>query len=95
MKLGHAAQKQLAELIAGATALQGDFFRSLAFRYFHPDDVISGEGTRLKGGRFVPAPAVWWFAIVTKFWLPSAGHRRPVRKPSGAIGRVSRLLLSR
>ena len=29
-------------------------FRSVAFRYFHPDDVISGEGTRLSGGRFVP-----------------------------------------
>jgi RES domain-containing protein len=41
-------------LIAGATSLQGDFFRSVAFRYFHPDDVISGEGTRLSGGRFVP-----------------------------------------
>ena len=55
MKLGRAARKQLAELIAGATSLQGDFFRSVAFRYFHPDDVISGEGTRLNGGRFVPA----------------------------------------
>jgi RES domain-containing protein len=41
-------------LIAGATTLQGDFFRSVAFRYLHPDDVISGEGTRLNGGRFVP-----------------------------------------
>ena len=55
MKLGRAARKQLADLIAGATSLQGDFFRSVAFRYFHPDDVISGEGTRLNGGRFVPA----------------------------------------
>jgi RES domain-containing protein len=41
-------------LIANATPLEGDFFRSVAFRYFHPDNVISGEGTRLKGGRFVP-----------------------------------------
>jgi RES domain-containing protein len=40
--------------MAGATPLQGDFFRSVAFRHFHPDDVISGEGTRLNGGRFVP-----------------------------------------
>jgi RES domain-containing protein len=55
LKLGRAARKQLAALIAGATSLQGDFFRSVAFRYFHPDDVISGEGTRLNGGRFVPA----------------------------------------
>jgi hypothetical protein len=54
LKLGRAARKQLAELIAAATSLRGDFFRSVAFRYFHPDDVISGEGTRLHGGRFVP-----------------------------------------
>jgi RES domain-containing protein len=54
LKLGRAARKQLAELIAGATSLQGHFFRSVAFRYFHPDDVISGEGTWLNGGRFVP-----------------------------------------
>ena len=52
--MGRAARKQLAELIKGATSLQGDFFRSVAFRYFHPDDVISGEGTRLHSGRFVP-----------------------------------------
>jgi RES domain-containing protein len=54
LRLGRAARKQLAGLIEGATSLKGDFFRSVAFRYFHPDDVISGEGTRLNGGRFVP-----------------------------------------
>lgn len=54
MTLGRAAREQLAELIARATALTGDFFRSVAFRHFHPDDVISGEGTRLNGGRFAP-----------------------------------------
>jgi RES domain-containing protein len=54
LKLGRAARKQLGILIAEASSLKGDFFRSVAFRYFHPDDVISGEGTRLHGGRFVP-----------------------------------------
>ena len=54
MRLGRAARKQLGVLIAGANSLKGDFFRSVAFRYFHPDDVISGDGTRLHGGRFVP-----------------------------------------
>ena len=54
MKLGRAARGHLADLIDSATSLQGDFFRSVAFRHFHPDDVISGEGTRLSGGRFVP-----------------------------------------
>jgi len=40
---------------------KGDFFRSVAFRYFHPDELISGEGTRLHGGRFAPVgvPAVY------------------------------------
>jgi RES domain-containing protein len=54
LRLGRPARKQLAALIEDATPLKGDFFRSVAFRYFHPDDVISGEGTRLNGGRFVP-----------------------------------------
>jgi RES domain-containing protein len=54
LKLERAARKQLADLIARAGALSGDFFRSVAFRHFHPDDVISGEGARLNGGRFVP-----------------------------------------
>jgi hypothetical protein len=40
---------QLRVLIAGATSFKGDFFRSVAFKYFHPDDVISGEGTLLHG----------------------------------------------
>jgi hypothetical protein len=48
LRLGRAARKQLAQLMAGATSLQGDFFRSVAFRYFHPDDVISvGEYPRM------------------------------------------------
>jgi RES domain-containing protein len=28
--------------------------RAACIRYFHPDDVTAGEGTRLNGGRFVP-----------------------------------------
>jgi len=52
--LGRVARQQLDDLIAGAAPLEGDFFRSVAFHYFHPDDVISGEGTRLNGGRFAP-----------------------------------------
>jgi len=60
VKLGRTARAQLSELIARASPLKGDFFRSVAFRYFHPDQLISGDGTRLHGGRFVPigVPAV-------------------------------------
>lgn len=54
MKLTRAARTQLLKLIADAAPLDGTYFRSVAFRYFHPDDLISGEGTRQHGGRFVP-----------------------------------------
>lgn len=61
MKIGRAALAQLDVLIANAGPLKGNFFRPVAFRYFHPDDVISGDGTRIHGGRFAPAgvPAVY------------------------------------
>lgn len=61
MTIGHAARAQLEELISNAAPLEGNFFRSVAFQYFHPDDVISGEGPRVYGGRFVPVgiPAVY------------------------------------
>ena len=54
MTLGRAARTQLNKLVSQASLLEGDFFRSVAFQYFHPDDVINGEGTRIHGGRFVP-----------------------------------------
>lgn len=39
-------------LVEQASPLAGEFFRSVELAYGHPDDVISGEGTRLHGGRF-------------------------------------------
>jgi RES domain-containing protein len=54
LKLTRAARAQLLKLITSAAPLNGTFFRSVAFHYFHPDDLISGEGTRQHGGRFVP-----------------------------------------
>ena len=62
MRLGRAAEAHLLKLISRAEPLCGEFFRSVAFRYFHPDDVISGEGTRLYGGRFVPPGVAAVFA---------------------------------
>jgi len=61
LTIGHTARAQLQELISNAAPLEGNFFRSGAFQYFHPDDVISGEGPRVYGGRFVPLgiPAVY------------------------------------
>ena len=77
MKLGRAARKQLDELIAGAVPLKGDFFRSVAFHYFHPDDVISGEGTRLNGGRFVPVGVKAVFASLEE--ETACAKSRPAR----------------
>ena len=54
MKLTRAAYAQVLKLITKVAPLNGTFFRSVAFRYFHADDLISGEGTRQYGGRFAP-----------------------------------------
>jgi RES domain-containing protein len=46
-------EKGTLALVEQASPLEGQFFRSVELAYGHPDDVISGEGTRLYGGRFV------------------------------------------
>jgi RES domain-containing protein len=45
----------LDELVARAISVEDTFFRSVEITYAVPDDVVSGEGTRLNGGRFAPA----------------------------------------
>jgi hypothetical protein len=46
-------QKHAVALLERAGSLEREYFRSVELSYAHPDDVISGEGTRLYGGRFV------------------------------------------
>jgi RES domain-containing protein len=46
-------EKDALALVEHASPLEGQFFRSVELAYGHPDDVISGEGTRTYGGRFV------------------------------------------
>jgi RES domain-containing protein len=46
-------QKHALALVEQASPLEGEFFRSVELAYAHPDDVVSGEGTRSYGGRFV------------------------------------------
>ena len=46
-------EKDALALVEQASPLEGQFFRSVELAYGHPDDVISGEGTRTYGGRFV------------------------------------------
>ena len=55
MSLSPGWLRVLDELVATATAGEGTFFRSVEITYAVPDDVVSGEGTRLNGGRFAPA----------------------------------------
>jgi RES domain-containing protein len=42
-------------LAAAAAPLSGLFYRSAEWKFAHPKDVLSGEGTRAEGGRYVPA----------------------------------------
>lgn len=53
MTLPRQWEKHALALIEAASPLEGEFFRSVEIAYAHPDDVVSGEGTRLYGGRFV------------------------------------------
>jgi RES domain-containing protein len=46
-------QRQLLALVKRGGALEREYFRSVELTYAHPDDVVSGEGTRGYGGRFV------------------------------------------
>lgn len=46
-------QRHALALVEQASPLEAEFFRSVELAYAHPDDVVSGEGTRSYGGRFV------------------------------------------
>lgn len=53
MTLPRPWQKHTLALLERGGPLEREYFRSVELSYAHPDDVISGEGTRLYGGRFV------------------------------------------
>jgi hypothetical protein len=84
LKLGRAARKQLDELIAGAAPFTGDFFRSVAFQYFHPERVSSGEGTLFNGGRFVPVGAKAFYASLEE----ETAMRDVMARKRALVGRV-------
>ncbi len=54
MSLSAARRAALDELISNAKLFKDQCFRSVEVAYGLPDEVISGEGTRLHGGRFAP-----------------------------------------
>lgn len=52
MKLPDGWRPALDLFCASAALFEDSCFRSVELTWAHPDDVISGEGTRLNGGRF-------------------------------------------
>jgi RES domain-containing protein len=67
-------------LAATAKSVEDTFFRSVEITYAVPDDVVSGEGARLNGGRFAP--------IGTRAVFASLDEETAVRE---AMGRRRRL----
>lgn len=53
MTLPRQWERHARALVDRAGPLAGEYLRSVELSYGYPDDVISGEGTRLYGGRFV------------------------------------------
>ena len=53
MTLPRQWQEHALALVEQASPREGEFFRSVELAYAHPDGVVSGEGTRSYGGRFV------------------------------------------
>ena len=64
MSLRPGWSRVLDELAATAKAVEDTFFRSVEITYAVPDDVVSGEGARLNGGRFAPAGTRAVFASI-------------------------------
>jgi len=54
VKLPDGWRTELDSVCDSAVRFKDSCFRSVELTWAHPDDVISGEGTRLKGGRFAP-----------------------------------------
>lgn len=69
MTLPRQWQRHALALVEQASPLEGEFFRSVELAYAHPDDVVSGEGTRSHGGRFVRRGVG-----ASGFWLTSYSH---------------------
>jgi len=70
-------QKHALALIEHARSVDGDFFRSVELSYAFPDDVISGEGSRQYGGRFVkPGVRAVYGAAEEQAGVAEAAYRR-------------------
>ena len=80
MKLTSKQQRLLDSLAKEASPLSSMFFRSVEFRWMHPDDVIGGAGALKLGGRFAP--------IGAKAVYASDSEETLLREVSGRKGRL-------
>ena len=79
MSLSAAWRAALDELIRGAKPFKDRCFRSVKIAYGLPDEVISGEGMRLHGGRFAPLGARVVFASLDEVTATLEVTARKVR----------------
>jgi RES domain-containing protein len=73
--------------ISRAAPLKGVFFRSVEYRYMDPLDVLSGAGTRTRGGRFAPVGARAVYLSVTDSGASKEVTARKSRL--GGVGQIS------
>jgi RES domain-containing protein len=85
-------EKDALALVERASPLDGEFFRSVELAHGHPDDVISGEGTRLYGGRFAKpgSRAVDGSADEETAFRESAARISRLAGRGGAVSSVTR-----
>ena len=81
MKLASEQRRLLDSLAKEASPLSGMFFRSVEFRWMHPDDVMSGAGAVKVGGRFA--------AMGTKALYASDSEETLLREISGRKQRLA------
>jgi RES domain-containing protein len=86
-------QKHALALIPRARTVNGDFFRSVELSYALPDDVISGEGSRQHGGRFVkPGVRAVYGSAEEQTAVAEAAYRRRRLAAGSVIAELPRIM---
>jgi RES domain-containing protein len=85
-------QKHGLALIPRARTVDADFFRSVELSYALPDDVISGEGARQYGGRFVrPGLRAVYGSAEEQTAVAEAAYRRRRLAAGSVIAELPRI----
>jgi hypothetical protein len=85
-------QKHALALIPRARTVNGDFFRSVELSYALPDDVISGEGSRQHGGRFVKPGVRAVYGSEEQTAVAEAAYRRRRLAAGSVIAELPRIM---